>query len=99
MRQLAQLQAALDARGVRCVLARHHRLVLRYNCRPSEPSGLTDPQLHIFVPSGTEIATTDITSYQLASGRVFSASDPSAAAAVIASGLDYRGVIDGGRGT
>jgi hypothetical protein len=51
--QLAALQAALAAAGMRSVLARNHRLVLRYNESPCEPSGLTDPQLYIFAPSGT----------------------------------------------
>lgn len=78
---LAALQAALRAAGVRCLLARKHRLILRYNSVPFEPSGLTDPQLHIFTPGGKDIATTDGLVYRLASGKEFPADHPPAAAA------------------
>ena len=77
---LAELQDALAALGVRSVLARNHRLVLQYNRVPSGPSGMTDPQLHIFAPDGTCVATTDGTAYRLASGRQCPAADPAAAA-------------------
>jgi hypothetical protein len=41
---LGELYAALAALGVRCVLARRHRLVLRYNDTPPlAESGPTDP--------------------------------------------------------
>lgn len=41
---LAELKAALAEQGTRSVLARNHRLVLRYNDPPPlEPSGLTNP--------------------------------------------------------
>lgn len=86
MLRLAQLHAALAMHGVRSVLARNHRLALRYNSDPCEPSGLTDPTLHIFGPSGTDIATTDGIAYSLASGGRFPADDPIAAAAVVLHG-------------
>jgi hypothetical protein len=82
---LADLQSALAAQGVRSVLARRHRLVLRggrttpIGARP-EPSGPTDPQLHILGPGATDIATTDGTAYHVASGTRYPASDPAAAA-------------------
>jgi hypothetical protein len=41
---LAELQAALNAIGVRSVLAGNRRLVLRYEQDHYEPSGPTDPQ-------------------------------------------------------
>src|SRR6266700_7965091 len=77
---LADLQVALAAQEIHSVLARNHRLVLRYNRVPSGPSGMTDPQLHIFAPDGTCVATTDGTAYRLASGRQCPAADPAAAA-------------------
>jgi len=83
---LAELQDALTALGVRSVLARNHRLVLRYNRVPSGPSGMTDPQLHVFTPDGTCVATTDGTTYRLASGRQCPAADPAAAATFIRHG-------------
>jgi len=80
---LAELQAAMATLGVHCVLARNHRLVLRYNDGPYGPSGLTDPDLHIFTPRGTDTATTDGTVYRLASGGEYSVADPSIAATAI----------------
>jgi hypothetical protein len=81
---LGELHAALDNLGVRCVLARNHRLVLRYNDPPPLlPSGPTDPTLHIFGPAGTLVATTDGTVYRLDDGQEYPASDPAAAAAAI----------------
>jgi hypothetical protein len=80
---LADLQSSLTGLGVHCVLARNHRIVMRNSKGPSEPSGLTDPQLHIFNPDGTCIATTDGASYRLTSGQECPASDPAAAAAMI----------------
>jgi hypothetical protein len=80
---LADLQSSLTGLGIRCVLARNHRIVMRNSKGPSEPSGLTDPQLHIFTPDGTCIATTDRAFYRLTSGHECPASDPTAAAAMI----------------
>jgi len=83
---LAQLQTSLAGLGVRSVLARHHRLVLQYNRVPSGPSGMTDPELHIFLPEATDTATTDGSTYRLAGGRQCPAGDPAAAAALIRQG-------------
>lgn len=84
MLALAELQTTLAARGVRSVLARNHRLVLRYNEGPCTPSGLTDPALHVLAPDGTStIATTDGTAYRLASGAECTAGDPAAAADLV----------------
>lgn len=83
---LADLQAALAAQEIHSVLARNHRLVLQYNRVPSGPSGPTDPQLHIFTPGGTDIATTDGSTYNLASGEKYPADDPAAAATLIRHG-------------
>lgn len=83
MRPLADLQVALEAHGVRCVPARNHRLVPRYNATPPEPSGLTDPALHIFTPGGTAIATTDGHIYTLPGGHASPVTDPAAAATAI----------------
>ncbi|HXP20789.1 MAG TPA: hypothetical protein VN840_14190, partial [Streptosporangiaceae bacterium] len=44
------------------------------------PSGPTDPQLHIFTPDGTDIATTRGSTYHFASGHAHPADDPSRAA-------------------
>src|SRR6266699_17312 len=86
MHLLAELQDALAALGVRSVLARNHRLVLRYNRVPSGPSGMTDPELRILAPAGTHIATTDGTTYRLASSQEYPAGDPAAVAALIRQG-------------
>jgi len=83
---LAELQDALAALGVRSVLARNHRLVLHYNHSPCEPSGLTNPELHIFAADGTDIVTTDGGTYRLANGNECPAGDPAAAATVIGHG-------------
>ena len=84
MRLLRDLQAALARMGVHSVLARNHRLVLRwYSAGPFGPSGPTDPELHVFTPSGTAVATTDGTAYRLASGFNYPAADPAAAAAMV----------------
>ena len=81
---LTELQTALAARQIRSVLARNHRLVLRYNYSSYEPSGMTNPRLHIFGPDGTGIATTDGTTFSLASGPVvYPCEDPDAAAIAI----------------
>ena len=53
MTLLTELQAALSGLGIQCVLARRHRLVLRYTENPVPPSGRTDPTLHVFAPAGT----------------------------------------------
>ena len=81
---LADLQTCLANLGVRCVLARNHRLVLRWHSSGSfGPSGLTDPQLHIFTPAGAAVATTDGSTFCLATGQRYHADDPVAAAADI----------------
>ena len=49
MTLLTDLQDALAARGIRAVLAKRRRLVLR-SSQPVTPSGPLDPQLHIFHP-------------------------------------------------
>jgi hypothetical protein len=82
---LAELQGVLSAEGVRCVLARTRRLVLRYNDGPCKPSGLTDPQLHVLTTGGTEIVTTDGTTYRLGGAEEFPVADPAAVVAVICS--------------
>jgi len=82
---LDSLHAALDSFGVRCVLARNHRLVLRYNEAPLSPSGLTNPRLHIFLPCGTRTAVTDGTVYWLDTGEAAPAGDPAAAARLFTS--------------
>ena len=85
---LTELQSALDSLGVRCVLARRHRLVLRYNDPPPlEPSGPTTPTLHIFTPGRTRMAGTDGTVYRFDDGRQFPAADPAAAATTIRNAL------------
>lgn len=80
---LSELQAALAALGVRSVLARNHRLVLRYGGGPCEPSGLTNPTLHILRPDCAAIATTDGGTYRLSSGQEYSADDSGATATAI----------------
>lgn len=80
---LAALRGALEEAGIRCLLARKHRLVLRYSQGPCEPSGMTDPQLHVFGPSGRDVATTDGAVYRLASGSEVAVTDPAAAADAI----------------
>ncbi len=80
---LSDLQTALARLGIRSVLARTHRLVLRPPTAPCAPSGQTNPRLHIFTPAGTTVATTDGTAYHLASGHDCPAADPAAAATLI----------------
>jgi hypothetical protein len=80
---LAELQGALSKFGVRCILARNHQLVLRYNHSPSDPSGLTDPTLYIFAHDGLCTAATDGTNYHLDSGLELPVIDPDTAAAAI----------------
>jgi len=82
---LTDLKAALAHLGVSSVLARNQRLVLRYNQVPQEPSGLTDPRLHILTPAGTAGVTADGDRYRLDSGEDMPASDPASAARRIAS--------------
>lgn len=76
---LAELQAALGAAGVQALLVRNRRIVLRSAGTGREPSGPTDPQLHIFLDDGTEIATTDGTRYEFTTGPAHPATDPQAA--------------------
>jgi len=80
---LADLQAALADAGIQAVLARNHRLVLRYSQAPLDPSGLTNPALHIFGPAGKRVATTDGITYRLDDGQEFPVTDPAALAAHI----------------
>jgi hypothetical protein len=77
---LNDLQSALAAQGVSSVLARYHRLVLGGGSSKCEPSGPTDPQLHIFTPDGTDIATARGSTYHFASGHAHPADDPARAA-------------------
>jgi len=60
---LSDLQTALAGLGIRSVLARTHRIVLRPPAAQCDPSGQVNPRLHIFTPAGTAIATTDGTAY------------------------------------
>ncbi|SRR6266487_4685437 len=84
MRLLARLEDALRARGVRCALARRHRLVLRYNQALFEQSGLIDPQLRVFTTGRTDVVSTDGTVFWLMSGDEIPVIDPGAAADFIA---------------
>lgn len=77
---LAELQSALAAPGIQSVLVRNRRLVLRAS-GPWEPSGPTEPHLHVFLADGTEKVTTDGTKYHFTSGPAYPADDPQAAAA------------------
>jgi hypothetical protein len=80
---LGELQAALAKRGVRAVVARHHRLALNSAGQDYSPSGLTDPCLHIFAPDATRKAITDTAVYRLDNGDQYPVSDPARAAAAI----------------
>lgn len=77
---LTELQNALAAQGLDSVLVRTRRLVLRSDGGRVEPSGPTDPQLHIFAPEGKDIATTNGTVYCFASGQAHPTDDPCGAA-------------------
>lgn len=77
---LADLQGALAALGIRSVLARRHRLVLSGGQTKCEPSGPTDPELHIFTSRGKDIATACGSAYLFASGGAHPVSDPAQAA-------------------
>lgn len=81
---LAGLHEALHGLGVRCVLARNHRLVLEKfkQDAPIGPSGLTNPVLHAFLPDGIHRVTTDGAHYRL-DGQELPARDPAAAASAI----------------
>ena len=83
MALLAELQTALTGLGVQCVLARRHRLVLRYTDKPVSPSGLTDPTLHVFALGGTHTVSTDGTTYRPSAGEEIPADDPPAVAAAL----------------
>jgi hypothetical protein len=64
---LTELRAALAEFGVRCVLVRRHRLVLRYGEKaPLEPSGPTDPMLHVFAPDDARVVTVRSTGWTVA---------------------------------
>jgi hypothetical protein len=83
MAALKRLQAALRELDIPSVLVGRHRLVLRYNDPSCPPSGLTDPELRIFIAGRQARATTDGACYRLGSRQQFPASDPAAAAAHI----------------
>ncbi len=83
MGALASLQSALEELGVDSVLTRRHRIVLRYSESPCPPSGLTDPELRIFIAGRQALATTDGACYRLGSRQQFPVSNPAAAAAGI----------------
>lgn len=85
---LAELQAALAAQQIQSVLARNRTVILQFNDERHQPSGLTDPQLYIFAPDGTDIATTDGITYHFTSGKTYPTCDP--AGAVIAIRSDQR---------
>ena len=82
MRLLSELQAALAVHGVEAVLARTHRLVLKYGASPCPASGLINPKLHILSPR-PGIATTDGCTYYLSWGQTFPVTDPIAAGEAI----------------
>jgi hypothetical protein len=68
---LAELQAALAAVGVQCILAGRQRLVLRYSEEPPySPSGPVDPALHVF-GRRADLITTNGACFRLRSGREF----------------------------
>jgi hypothetical protein len=81
---LAALHSALAERNIRCVLARTHRLVLRYSAAPLAASGPTEPQLYVFFIPGQKpgIVTTDGVNYRFGSDE-FPVDDPVAAAVAI----------------
>ena len=80
---LADLQTELEKLGRRCVLARTRRLVLRASPAMYEPSGPTNPQLHILTDQGSRVVTTDGAVYHLPGGQPCPADDPAAAAHVV----------------
>ena len=80
---LSELRSALEVLGICGVLARNHRLVLRYNDAPLEPSGLTDPELRLPALHGFSIITTDGSAYAFADGRRYPVGDLPAVAAEI----------------
>lgn len=83
MRLLAALRETLERRQIRAVLARNHRLVLRYGEGSCGPSGLTDPELHVFGPERKHVVTIKDNAYVLDGGRQFK-SPPATAAAIVA---------------
>ncbi len=86
MHLLAELRQALSATGVESVLARNHRLILRYSESPCAPSGLTDPTLHILGGGHEGIVTTNGAVYSLPGDRQCPVSHPAQAALTIAEG-------------
>jgi hypothetical protein len=82
MRLLTALQETLEQRQIRSIPARHHRLVL-YREGLCEPSGLTDPQLHVFGPDNKHVVTINGSAYVLDGGEQFKS--PATTAAAIAS--------------
>lgn len=88
---LEELQAAFAGLGVRCVLARKRRLVLRYDVARCGSSGPVDPELHIFAGDHADIATTDGMAFVLSGGGRHPADDPLAAAAAVVAGARHAG--------
>ncbi len=76
---LTELRHALAMHGACGVLTRNHSIVLRYPADHSRPSGMTEPKLHVFMPGGRDIITTDGSAFHLTSG----AGDLAAAAQAI----------------
>ena len=80
---LAHLRSALATLGVTSILARNHRLILRYNMSPGQPSGLIDPVLHVFANTGRKAVTTDGTVFRLDGEAEFPVTDVNAVARLI----------------
>ena len=68
---LSDLHGALAAQGVNSTIVRNHRLVLKGASTKCAPSGLTDPQLYVFTPTGTSIVTTNGGTYLLDGSRAY----------------------------
>ena len=77
---LADLQTVLAAQGVNSTVVGRRRLVLEGGKTNCAPSGPTDPQLHIFIPGGTRIVTTNGRTYLLDGSRAYPVDDPAVAA-------------------
>jgi len=80
---LTELRHALAMHGACGVLTRNHSIVLRYPADHSRPSGMTEPKLHVFMPGGRDIITTDGSAFHLTSGAVLGDGDLAAAARAI----------------
>lgn len=93
---LTKLQSELAAHGVTSTLARNHRLVLRAGSRPCEPSGPTDPQLHIFAPNGTKVVVVDGGVYRFASGQTHRVDDPAGVASRLCRDNGHQALVGQG---